>query len=83
MATAKIKAVLFIVVFVLAVAIGCNALIGMMNDHSADIRAACAAALGQLRDDRADTYLRYHMDHETDEKVIAALHEALGMLHHH
>ena len=26
-------------------------------------------------------YLRYHMEHEQDEKVIAALHDALGALH--
>ena len=34
MARGKIKAVLFIVVFVLAVAIGCNALIGMANHEA-------------------------------------------------
>ena len=60
----------------------CNALISMMTDPGPKIRAACAEAMGQLGDDRADTHLRYHLEQEKDPQAAQAMHSALSALHH-
>ena len=59
-----------------------KALISMMTDAEPKVRAACAAAMGELRDDRADTHLRYHLEREKDPQVIEAMEQALSALHH-
>ena len=60
----------------------CNALSSMMTDPEPKIRAACAEAMGQLGDDRADTHLRYHLEQEKDPQAAQAMHSALSALHH-
>ena len=58
-----------------------NALIILLTDEDADIRAQAATALGALRNSHGDAHLRYCLGKETDAKVAAAIRNALALLH--
>ena len=57
-----------------------NRLIDLIKDPDADIRVAAANALGALRNGHASEHLRHCIEKESDEKVIAAMKEALASL---
>lgn len=58
----------------------CNELISMLTDQDAEIRASAAAALGTLGNSHAQTYLRYHMEHEKDSRVAQAIKDGISKL---
>lgn len=58
-----------------------NALIAEMQDEDSDIRAMCVESLGLLKNSRADTHLRYLLQHEKNGDVIFAAKKALAQLH--
>lgn len=55
-------------------------LITMLHDARPAIRAACAAALGQLRDSRAQSHLSHAMEIEQDSQTKQAMIDALSQL---
>ena len=58
----------------------CNALITEINDEDPEIRAAVATALGEIGDEHTATHLSYRNSREKEEKVLQAIHEALGKI---
>ena len=58
----------------------CNTLITEIDDEDPEIRAAVATALGEIGDDHTATHLSYRNSRETEEKVLQAIHEALGKI---
>ncbi len=58
-----------------------NAMVpAMLIDEDPDIRAAAAEALGVMQNVHASAHLRYYLEREKDEKVIAAIHNAISAL---
>ena len=55
----------------------CNVLITLLLDDDPEIRSA----LGDLGDPRAHTLLMHHLGVEKDERVAAAIKDAVGKLH--
>ncbi len=58
----------------------CNTLITEIDDEDPEIRAAVATALGEIGDEHTATHLSYRNSRETEEKVLRAIHEALGKI---
>lgn len=58
-----------------------NAIVpAMLIDEDPDIRAAAALALGVMKNSHASAHLRYYLEREKDEKVIAAIKTAISNL---
>lgn len=58
----------------------CNALISLLSNADWEIRAESVKALGNIGDDHTITHLRYRLEHETDERVVKEIEEALSKL---
>lgn len=52
----------------------------MLIDEDPDIRAATALALGEMKNTHASAHLRYYLEREKDEKVVAAFRNAIAAL---
>lgn len=52
----------------------------MLIEDDPDIRAAAALALGEMKNAHASAHLRYYLEREKDEKVVAALKTAISNL---
>lgn len=52
----------------------------MLTDPDPDIRAATAAALGEMKNAHASAHLRYYLEREQDAKVVAAIRAAIAAL---
>ncbi len=58
-----------------------NAMVpSMLIDEDPDIRAAAATALGVMKNAHASAHLRYYLEREKDEKVVAAIRSAIAAL---
>lgn len=59
---------------------GFNLMVPLLTSEDADLRAAAALALGEMKNDHASAHLRYHLEKETDAKVKEAMKEAITKL---
>ncbi|HIQ63246.1 MAG: HEAT repeat domain-containing protein [Christensenellales bacterium] len=57
-----------------------NALVPLLHNQNAPLRAAAAEALGKTGNSAASTHLRYQLKNESDPSVQKAIHSALTML---
>lgn len=58
-----------------------NAMVpSMLIDDDPEIRAAAALALGEMKNAHASAHLRYYLEREKDEKVVAAIKTAIANL---
>lgn len=58
-----------------------NALIAMLTDDNAAVRAAGARGLGQMKNEHAKAHLAHRLELEKDESVLASLKAAIAALH--
>lgn len=58
-----------------------NALISLLRSPSSDVRVAATSALGVSGDPKAQAHIDHQIARETDEKVKAAMREALSKVH--
>ncbi|MGN0168975.1 MAG: HEAT repeat domain-containing protein [Acetatifactor sp.] len=54
-----------------------NSIAGMIDSNAPEVRAAAAKALGEIGTEYAKTYLQHRAAKEQDEKVKAAIKDAL------
>ena len=58
-----------------------NALIPLLHNSDARVRAAAATALGAVGNSHAAAFLSYQLDHEQDPTVQAAVRKAMQVFH--
>lgn len=59
---------------------GFNLMVPLLTAEDADLRAAAASALGEMRNEHASAHLRYHLESEKEAKVKEAMKEAITKL---